>query len=518
MQTVDSQTMLRKIKWFSLLVLLAVGVVGYAHPSASLHHKDLDLFLGGYKGTGLGDVAYSISDSIDNELGAWFRQKYGSIPGNHRLFSHGYTLGEAIPRETLDAIAKAYGEGAVKDVIRQQQEIAGKYLKRLMDVTGLPRTQSRALLRQFSNGHLLGDLMKDNRLVSLVKDFDSICESEIRIMDDLFGKANAKYAEKIIKEIKALKKSALPVAEKAERLTQLFGKFKVDAALNKAYGNVFKKAAHPLAYNVDQAIARNAKLLERMEKFITGKTVARSKDIQLLRQFHKELKLPNSALKQGIGNNPTKLYSPTKLAKMNGVSSTKQTVGILKQVTMKNGSKGVALIVPVGKVAMKAGVTAGVMTFVISEGITTYQFIAGDISEEDFYWESTKNITEAVLVGAATFVAVTLGATPYGWVVLAVGVTTYIVCDISFRVLRHWVNGPGFDLEDILVGVPPEIKNRLTAMDYTDKRTFNTLLEYQGGESPLIYRGRGESPFEPLKGESPLELQMNRRGTFDFND
>ena len=261
------QPIMRKIKklvrMFLPTVLVVITLITYAHPSAALHHNDIDVLLGGFKGTPLGDIAYEISDSIDNEMGAWFRQKYGSVPGNHRLFSHGHTLGEAIPGELLDAINQKYGKEAVDDVIRHQQEIAGRYLKKIMDATGLPRKQASAFLRQFSNSHLLGDLMEDNKLIDLVKDFDSICESEVKIVDDLFGKSNPEYAEALKSEIKALKKSSLPVAQKAEKLTQLFGKHKVDAAINQAYGNVFKRTSKPFSYSIDRAINRNARLLER---------------------------------------------------------------------------------------------------------------------------------------------------------------------------------------------------------------------------------------------------------------
>ena len=531
----DGHRSLKRVKRVALVAFVAIGLAANAHPNAALHYKDLDLFLGGYKSTPLGEIAYRISDSIDNEIAIWFRQKYGSIPGNHRILGHGYTLGEAIPRETLDAIEKKYGVSAVDEVIKHQQEIAKKYLTQIQEVTGLPRTQTRALLRQFSNSHLLGDLMEDNKLINLVRDFDSICKSEIQIMDDLFGRIDPKYAQKVVREIKSIQRSAMPVAKKAERLTQLFGRFKVDAALNKSYGNVFKKASGAIVYNIDQAVNRNAILVVRMEKFFSENYKAAPEKVTILKQFHKEMKLPKSAFRSGPGNNPSKIYSPARLSRMNGVKTVKQTVGILKQVTMKNGAKGVALIVPsVGKAAQEAakgatsilstaggsGITAGVMTFVISQGTTSYQFIKGDISEEDFYWESTKNITEAILVGTAVFVAVTLGATPYGWVVLAVGVTTAIVCEVTFYIVKRMIDGPGFDLEDIIGGVPMEIKNRLTVFDYTDnnEKTFRTILNYQSGESPLIYRGRGESPFEQPKGASPFDFQPNREGPLDFNN
>lgn len=127
--------MMSRISDFFTVILITFLVVCnvflYAHPSADLHHKDIDISLGGFKGTPLGEIAYKVSDSIDNEMPKWFREKYGSIPGNHRIFSHGYTLGEDIPRDLLDSIREQYGEQAVSEVIKKQQEIASRFLKEI---------------------------------------------------------------------------------------------------------------------------------------------------------------------------------------------------------------------------------------------------------------------------------------------------------------------------------------------------------------------------------------------------
>ena len=45
---------------------------------------------------------------IDHELPTMFREKIGGIPGNHRILGHGWGLNDAIPKQTLDYLRKAY--------------------------------------------------------------------------------------------------------------------------------------------------------------------------------------------------------------------------------------------------------------------------------------------------------------------------------------------------------------------------------------------------------------------------
>lgn len=103
--------------------------------------------------------------------------------------------------------------------------------------------------------------MPDNSLVHVVKDFDSICDSEIRVIQDLFGNTNPQYSAKVISEIKKIKNSKLHIPpQKAEELAQIWGTHKVDVNLQKCYGAHFAKSTNPFALNFARSIRRDNSL------------------------------------------------------------------------------------------------------------------------------------------------------------------------------------------------------------------------------------------------------------------
>ena len=153
-------------------ILLALGVlicsVCYGHGSASLHYDDVLCVFNGYGDADFMELCKDISSGIDNELPRRFRELVGPVPGNHRILGHGWTLNEAIPKETFDKLVARY-PGKEKEVIeiwrnfaRNINEVA--YLK-----SGLPKSQANALASFIYDIHLLGDLEPDNKLIDIVK-------------------------------------------------------------------------------------------------------------------------------------------------------------------------------------------------------------------------------------------------------------------------------------------------------------------------------------------------------------
>ena len=474
------------------VVAVATAGMAFGHGSAILHYRDLDLITGGYSKTVIGEIARDISDSIDNEMAPWFRQRFGPVPGNHRILSHGYTLGEAIPRETLDAVRSRYGEAAVSEVIKKQQEVSGKYLKQLMEKAGLPRKQANAMLRLFSNGHLVGDLMEDNKLTSIVKDFDSICKSQMSAVEDLFGRANPDYVSLFKKEIGALQKTSLPVAEKSEKLAQLMGKLKLDTELKKTFGSTLEK--NGVAYSADMAIARNSKLAERalaseQRRILVG---AAQDTAKIAKEIGERAKCIASNLAADYRGSTTKPLggkisvrpgeniatasrriaeeNATKLRAMEpalrqanpGVKNCKVVIGLAKRVPTKAGMR-TALIVPGSAATSSLAGTAGTAAaaefggaFVISEGLTVFSYARDSITEHEFYDETARNLIASAASAAAVYVAVALGASAGGPIVMAVAVGAYLVADITYRVVKYLCRLEVFSLDDVLGALPGE--------------------------------------------------------------
>ena len=86
-------------------------------------------------------------------------------------------------------------------------------------------------------------------------------------------------------------------------------------------------------------------------------------------------------------------------------------------------------------VTVKAGVKSGLMVFAADSGHAFYQYFGGDILKPEFEQKVSDAAVRGGFVGTCVGVTVFLGATPTGWVVLAVSIGSYFVVD---TVLQVW--------------------------------------------------------------------------------
>ena len=191
------------------------------------------------------------------------------------------------------------------------------------------------------------------------------------------------------------------------------------------------------------------------------------------------------------------------LKKNPNVTKVKTVVGVMKRVTSASGKTGVAFVVPASavasgvKVAAKAAAVEGCVAFVLSEGYAVCAYAYGGMSEDEFYRETMKNITASAVVGVATLVAVTLGATPGGPVVLAIGIAGYILVDLAFEAARE----PPFTLEDVL-GITDDIL--ADAYGFLDPKKDPSFLDEFN--TPSFLNPQKEKSFlDPPRGKSFLD-------------
>jgi hypothetical protein len=86
-------------------------------------------------------------------------------------------------------------------------------------------------------------------------------------------------------------------------------------------------------------------------------------------------------------------------------------------------------------VAGVEGGAAGLMVFGLDAGHAYYDFAKGNIYKPEFEKRLMDAAVKGTAVGGATAVAVFLGATPAGWVVLGVGIGAYCITD---AVMTEW--------------------------------------------------------------------------------
>ena len=188
----------------------------------------------------------------------------------------------------------------------------------------------------------------------------------------------------------------------------------------------------------------------------------------------------------------------------------------MQTIQLKDGTTVKVLHVPVENVAkgINAGLSAGVMTFILSEGVTGYCYFKGEISKDKFVIESAKNCSAAIMTGSATFVAVTLGASAGGPIVLGIGIGSYMLCDIAFERLERAIDYRHFHIEDMLGKFPIEFQRRRSTLEYDG---YENLLGYaKNKRSTLEFKGNVRSTLEHQgSSKSLLEFQPAQKSLLE---
>ena len=141
------------------------------------------------------------------------------------------------------------------------------------------------------------------------------------------------------------------------------------------------------------------------------------------------------------------------LRKNPGVKSVKYVTGYATRVQSKaTGLVRTMIVIPKG-VAQTAATTAAAefgCAFIISEGITLGSYALDIIDEDEFYEETAKNLILSIASAPAVYVAVALGASPGGPIVMAVAVGAFLIADITYRIIEYANEKAPFTLDDVL--------------------------------------------------------------------
>lgn len=86
-------------------------------------------------------------------------------------------------------------------------------------------------------------------------------------------------------------------------------------------------------------------------------------------------------------------------------------------------------------VSIKDGAVAGLLVFSLEAGSAYCQYMKGDIYKPEYEQKVMDAAIKGIAVGGTTAVAVFLGTTPHGWVVLGLGIGAYCITD---AVLTQW--------------------------------------------------------------------------------
>ncbi len=460
---------------FTLCSFLIAGTIGLAH-TGEVHIQEMKSVMNGFGDSkDFQKLAEIITKSIDNTVldseapvqgfPAKFKEMMGTLPGNHRLLAHKWVVGEAIPKETLDMLDKYYpkkrGEiiGLWRDHTKQVIEIT-------QELSGLSPKKAKAMASLLSSIHLLGDIEPGNTMIDDVLPLDDIAKNIKRNLVDLGGYENPLIQsietkiDKVIrsgKQGKAAKIAKLissgecATAAEAERvLTQRMARELMDVLHTSEIGPAIKQGCPRISLNFsEKALSKAAnstkrRMIDRIPR-IAGKG------------YEGEARLTQQAFGKGTPYAREVMQASGKKLTTNVAGQTVVAAGLI--------SNDGRIFIP----TLHTGGIEGGAVFLFDAGIAGYQYVSGDITRPEMVREVEDAAIKGSTVGGAAAVAVLLGATPAGWVVIGVGIGTYFVTDIALGYYHKYNDSKYLNDDD------------LKAFGINE----NSLLDFNEIDSPL---------------------------------
>ncbi len=159
-------------------------------------------------------------------------------------------------------------------------------------------------------------------------------------------------------------------------------------------------------------------------------------------------------------------------------------------------------------VGLESGAAAGILVFSIDAGTAVCQLMQNDILKPEFERKVMDAAVNGTTVGGAVAVAVILGATPAGWVVLAVGFGAYYVTDAALTAWHESSDRQRLNAEDLKsFGI-----ESTSILDYGDPNSPMKAGEIKDNNTPVNAEDVKDSN-APLNSEdrknknSPLNIE-----------
>jgi len=148
----------------------------------------------------------------------------------------------------------------------------------------------------------------------------------------------------------------------------------------------------------------------------------------------------------------------------------------------------------------------GIATFIFDESQVIYNFCKGEISQKEFFKKTGEAVIRTSGSFAATYCAVALKFSPAGPVVMFISVGGYILADTGINKYKQLKARQYLTLDDILVKVPFEIRNKTTIFDlpHIDKVT---LFDMENFEKSNLFE------MEQINKKSLFEMENNSKET-----
>lgn len=417
---------MRLLSLFLFASVCAFCSPGFGHTGAG-HYREFSIVFNGYGDDGFRSLCECVSSGVDKDLPDAFRKAVGSVPGNHRVLGHGWTLDAPIPKETLQYL-EATLPGKREAIIQVWAQHANRVKELARAVTGLPPAQADAFAAMLHDIHLLGDMEPGNVITKYVLPPKEVSKHFIKQTQILFrNKPELAYA--IADELKKVARMKLPPKMMSEAMIDALARCKVGEKLHLAHPGMKIVFADKWVKSAEGKLA--SRLFERVPGAVESPAV-KTRQKQLVKgDFAKSIEA-----------------KPSKAAR-----------SIVPGLLTADGRLMVSL---------KSGATDALMVFAVEGGVATYSYVKSDIYKPEYHDKLVDAAIKGASVGSAVAVAVALGAGPAGWGVLGVSIGAYEVSDFAVAAWRKSQEQKYLTIEDLEpFGIPSE-----TTLDLKDESLF----------------------------------------------
>lgn len=492
-------------KLFILLVALG-SCIAFGHGSRKDHYNDVARILNGFGTPDYDDAAkyhqvvasngfspnatpstiqsqtafsdfFVLFEEVSSKMDSMPRDleiKYGlkrftlSHPKTHRFLCHGWPLGQEPGEATLKIFEMKTGLSRT-ELLNYWRDYQAKVFLLAEQCTKLPPEKAKAFACLIWDIHLLGDWTPDNSAVTWLVSIDDITDDICKNLTELLGEEDAKkICDELKKLVKARKAEGRLDREIAEEAIEWLSEKKIGTRVYKTNKESMNgRWNHNVAENINES---NATLKSKKN---VREAAAKKEKVRKSRAAKKK-----PAAKAKVNENPKTTASnvksqckKAKITKGKIPKSMNPVDAYLVSFKSRAGQKGLALIF--NSSAVKVGAIEGVSAFVMSSGMAIMLHGKGFMDKDEMYNEIIKSGFSSLTVGSISAVAVALGATPTGWVVLAIGIGGYVVCDFVFDLIKP----TALTVDDILGYMDEEFETTLSFLEFNDKMPNKSVLD-----------------------------------------
>ena len=479
-----------KLKLHRVISLLFVTTALVVFGKDGVHHINdiVKILFDGAESAKVRDLAAFVSQGMDMGSGLrsvnladqgssfWntLRKEFGSLeglgPDSHRKIGH-WGMNGGIPEEFLDMLER-HRPGCrprVKELWKEFVATRREAVKQAFHLVNGPDADrvAQSLAAMMNDIHVIGD--RTTKATSGLRRLKNIVNDYVKSLDQILGSNNT-LSQRIKLEIQSLP-SSLTSQQRAERILAILKRYSDETS--RRITTVLRRLGYDgVVRPIDHGTLRTLTKLSGEIEELGAKRVASKAQYLRQRGHVQKLRVGGHEITKVdlpvVVDNHELYLRDQYLAKYpDKLKMSNATKGRTLPPKVYKGSKGVTSFIasPLGE-----GVTAGVLSFAISEGSTIIRYRQGELEDDKFRLETAFNSGKAVVEGSTICVlSSALAEAPFvvsfGTMIIG-GIAIEKAGDVVWKAIEREVGDfPGVSEDELFFNVSDEVKRRRTVWD-----------------------------------------------------